>query len=204
MEESCIILRSKDYKVVPWKNGQGTTIELCIEPEGATVANGFHWRISSAFVSQSGPFSKFEGYSRVIFQLEGTMELSHPNGTKVVLSPVESYSFPGDIETNCTILEENGGKPLLDFNVMTKNGIASAKTEIKFGNEPLALELKGKVYLIYVFRGQFDLEYEKKSVHIEKDTLIRFNNHNDVGKVCKIKPIVDYHLLLIEIDETKA
>ena len=70
-------IRHGDCPVMPWKNGQGSTTELAIEPPGAAL-DGFDWRISIAELRGSGPFSTFPGYDRIIVQLDGPpMILTH-------------------------------------------------------------------------------------------------------------------------------
>ncbi|MDP1908248.1 MAG: HutD family protein, partial [Hyphomicrobium sp.] len=41
------ILRAKDYRRMPWKNGGGETTEIAISPEGAAL-DSFDWRVSMA------------------------------------------------------------------------------------------------------------------------------------------------------------
>ena len=56
-------LKSKDFSVMPWKNGGGSTTELLIHPSSASVTSSppFLWRISLATLDASGPFSTFAG-----------------------------------------------------------------------------------------------------------------------------------------------
>jgi environmental stress-induced protein Ves len=54
-----------DYRVIPWKNGGGTTTEIFIHPEGAGW-DTFEWRAGIADIAQSGPFSSFPGIDRSI------------------------------------------------------------------------------------------------------------------------------------------
>ena len=65
-------LKSSDSRALIWKNGKGTTSEIAIDPEGANFATEpFSWRLSSASVLQSGPFSEFPGYDRYLVLIEG-------------------------------------------------------------------------------------------------------------------------------------
>ena len=79
-----------DFRVMPWKNGAGSTTELLIDPPGATLAGGFRWRVSMATVAESGPFSSFPGLDRTLLLLEGEgMELDHgPHGRALLPGPL--------------------------------------------------------------------------------------------------------------------
>ena len=44
------IRRATDHVTMPWANGRGTTLELAIHPDGATLAS-LEWRISIATVA---------------------------------------------------------------------------------------------------------------------------------------------------------
>ena len=61
---------AKDYRTMPWKNGGGSTTELAIFPEGASIEH-FVWRLSTATVSQDGPFSHFAQIDRSLAILSG-------------------------------------------------------------------------------------------------------------------------------------
>ncbi|HOO88381.1 MAG TPA: HutD family protein, partial [Synergistales bacterium] len=81
-----------DYRTMPWKNGGGITHEMFIYPEDATLQEEeFLWRLSSANVGESGPFSTFPGYDRVLFFLSGNALDLTVNGETVSLrSPFDS------------------------------------------------------------------------------------------------------------------
>ena len=95
-----------DYRVMPWKNGGGSTTELLIHPPGATLDGGFLWRVSQADVAASGPFSRFP-------------ELDHgEHGRQRLEGPFQPVSFSGDWTTTGTLLDG----PCRDFNVMSARG----------------------------------------------------------------------------------
>lgn len=109
-----------DYRDMPWKNGAGCTTELLIAPPGASLADGFLWRLSMATVVESGPFSRFPGIDRTLLLLSGQgMELDHgAQGRGLLPGPLEPVRFPGEWATHGRLL--NG--PCLDFNVMSRRG----------------------------------------------------------------------------------
>ena len=89
------LLGSSDYRVMPWKNGGGTTTELFA---AGSEPDGFDWRVSIATVASDGPFSRFEGYDRHIVCIDGNgFDLrGGPVGEIAVLPDLVPRSFSGD------------------------------------------------------------------------------------------------------------
>lgn len=122
-------LRPADYRVMPWKNGQGTTTEIAAFPEGADLT-AIDWRLSVADIASSGPFSAFPGIDRVLLQTEGApMTIVHGSGDRerrralALLSPVR---FAGEWETR----GEVPSPPVRDFNVMARRDRARADVAV--------------------------------------------------------------------------
>lgn len=111
------ILRAADHRVMPWKNGGGSTTEVAVHPEGAGL-DTFEWRLSMATVAGDGPFSVFAGIDRTLAVLEGEgIVLSvegKPDATLTRAS--QPLSFPADVPISARLI----GGPILDFNVMTR------------------------------------------------------------------------------------
>lgn len=79
------LLRARDYRRMPWKNGGGETVEIAVFPTNAGV-DAFDWRISIATVATNGPFSIFPGIDRTLSILSGEgMTLSIGNVLPVYL-----------------------------------------------------------------------------------------------------------------------
>jgi uncharacterized protein len=107
------ILRRADYRRMPWKNGGGTTEEIAREPaEGA----GFRWRLSLASIGQSGPFSDFAGYMRVMLLLNGAgLVLRSPGeADRVLHERGDCVQFDGALAIQCTLHDG----PCEDLNLM--------------------------------------------------------------------------------------
>lgn len=118
-------LTSRDYKVMPWKNGGGSTTELRIFPREAGLHLGFNWRISLADLEGSGAFSTFPGFERVIVQISGdAMTLNHKGKAAKRLTRYEPYNFAGEWQTE----NDLNGKAQ-DFNVMVRRDKYSAVVE---------------------------------------------------------------------------
>ncbi len=77
----------------------------------------FDWRISTARVAQSGPFSVFPGVDRVLAVIEGgAMELRVAGRPRHLDAGSDPFAFPGDIPVEAML----AGPALLDFNVMVR------------------------------------------------------------------------------------
>jgi environmental stress-induced protein Ves len=113
------IIRAADCKVMPWKNGGGTTTEIALSPEGATL-DDFDWRISMASVASDGPFSAFPGIDRTLAVLSGAgVVLAQADGTAVELEQSsEPHAFAGETAITSRLIDG----PILDLNVMTRRG----------------------------------------------------------------------------------
>lgn len=99
----------------PWKNGGGVTREIAVYPEGAST-DDFLWRISMAEVSETGPFSRFDGIDRHLTVLSGRLRMDMPDG-RHVLNAGDSTAFAGEAQVEAAPL-----LPVIDLNVMTRRG----------------------------------------------------------------------------------
>jgi environmental stress-induced protein Ves len=143
------LLPASAYRAMPWRNGLGTTTEIAVEPG----ADGrFRWRLSIADVPQSGPFSRFDGYDRVIAVVAGAgMHLAVAGRSSVRLDRDSApYGFPGEASTECTLVDG----PIRDFNLIfdrstTKGVVASLHT----GKAPVRISLDGGIVLLHAQVG---------------------------------------------------
>jgi environmental stress-induced protein Ves len=107
------VLRAADYPRMPWKNGGGSTEE--ITRDAGTGLDGFGWRLSIADIGESGGFSTFAGYQRVITVLQGAgMTLTVDGQDMRPLLPLDPFAFSGESQVSCALL--NG--PIRDFNLI--------------------------------------------------------------------------------------
>ena len=149
------LISPADYRVMTWRNGQGTTTEIAIAPG---VGDRFRWRLSIADVASSGPFSDFSGYDRVIAVVSGAgMRLAVAGRAPVVLTrDSDPYPFPGDAATDCTLLDG----PIRDFNLMTDRATCrGALAALRFGPAPMIpapivpVPAPGATALLHAARG---------------------------------------------------
>ena len=107
------VLRAADYPRMPWKNGGGSTEE--ITRDAGTGLDGFGWRLSIADIGESGGFSTFNGYQRIITVLQGAgMVLTVDGQATRPLRPLDPFAFSGASEVACTLLEG----AIRDFNLI--------------------------------------------------------------------------------------
>ncbi len=113
--------RAVDRHFKPWKNGGGDTAEILCQPEGAGF-DDFQWRISTARVASSGPFSIFPGVARLLTVLEGGPMRLQVDGRDILATPESGpVAFRGDLPCTATLT----GAAVLDLNVMTRAPFAA-------------------------------------------------------------------------------
>ncbi|CAH0264734.1 Protein Ves [Pseudomonas koreensis] len=107
------VLRAEGYPRMPWKNGGGSTEE--ITRDAGAGLDGFGWRLSIADITESGGFSTFAGYQRVITVLQGDgMTLCVDGDDTRPLLPLDPFAFSGESQVSCTLL----GGAIRDFNLI--------------------------------------------------------------------------------------
>ncbi len=138
------IIRAADCLVMPWKNGGGTTTEIAVAPEGASLSD-FDWRISMAHVGQDGPFSSFPGIDRTLSVLTGAgITLAFGNGERIRLDRTSApYPFAADRAVNGLLVEG----PIDDLNVMSRRGRWQHRVERLSGADSLAAS-EGQLVLV--------------------------------------------------------
>ena len=119
------IHRAAGRPFAAWKNGGGQTAEILCHPAGAGF-DDFGWRISTARVEMSGPFSTFPGVTRCLTVITGgQLRLAFPGGLVALLDDrAPPLVFPGDISCDCTLT----GAAVLDLNVMLRAPFACTVT----------------------------------------------------------------------------
>lgn len=127
--------RAAERRFAAWKNGGGETAEILCVPEGAGY-DTFLWRISTARVAQSGPFSVFPGVRRSLTVIEGgAMRLTFGDELPLTVGPgIGPVGFPGDIPCHAELI----GPALLDLNVMVRAPYALQVTPADHGAPPVS------------------------------------------------------------------
>ena len=143
-----------EFVTMPWKNGQGSTVE--IYREDLPGSDNFAWRLSMADVSNDGAFSYFNGYDRTLLLLEGTgLTLTYDNGLIDLLdAPLQAAYFRGEAQTLANLLDG----PIKDFNVMALRGHCSADVFAHPAAEAKTFQTHADVLLIYAVAGDIVIQ----------------------------------------------
>jgi environmental stress-induced protein Ves len=100
---------------MPWKNGGGVTRQIACFPSGSDITS-FDWRLSTAEVTQDGPFSPFPGIDRRLYILEGAgLDLRLADGTQR-LRQGQHIDFAGEAAVFGALIDG----PVTDFNIMVR------------------------------------------------------------------------------------
>jgi environmental stress-induced protein Ves len=142
------------YQRMPWRNGQGMTTEIAVA-DG--IGGRFRWRLSIADVAQSGPFSNFAGYERIIAVVAGVgMRLEVAGRAPVVLDGAsDPFAFPGEAATSCTLLDG----PIRDFNLIyDRDACRGTLDALRFAGAPLRREFAGGIAFLHAVRGALEVD----------------------------------------------
>ncbi len=112
------VLRAPDREPEPWKNGRGETREIA----RSGPRDRFHWRVSVATITESGPFSHFPDVVRSFVLLQGKVRLQVAGSVISLDAGGAPTTFDGAAGVDCALIEG----PASALNVMTRRGKYSA------------------------------------------------------------------------------
>lgn len=164
------VIRAADCRVMPWKNGGGSTTEIAIHPIGAEL-DAFDWRISMARVGGDGPFSTFPEIDRTLTVLEGVgIDLMIGTEAPVTLTPDSPpFDFPGDVPTVATLLDGE----IRDFNVMSRRGrVVHHVTRFEVTGDR-ELPVNPGTLLLFCETGSVDVTNSDGSVTLERHDAVQ-------------------------------
>ena len=140
-------LTDKDFKVMPWKNGKGSTTELYRIDVGAEMA----FRVSTAKIEHSSPFSDFSGYDRTLVNLgPSSMQLMIDGQDVRTLAELEHIHFDGGAKARGEVHE-----PCDDLNVFCRKDQFFASTIVRSLKKPEFIPLlPDSGWLIFVVSGE--------------------------------------------------
>ena len=127
-----------------------------------------------ADVDRGGPFSAFAGVDRVITLVDGAgMALTVAGTERVLDEPFRPFAFPGDAPTDCRLL----AGPVVDFNVMTRRGRATAQVDIAEAPRPVDVPERAVVLLVCL-AGTAALEGDGPGLGRHDAVLLRSGRHH--------------------------
>ncbi|WP_336293811.1 HutD/Ves family protein [Bartonella sp. CB169] len=160
-------LKASQYKVMPWKNGGGSTREVALS---LNDHGEMDWRISIATISQSGPFSSFEGIDRTIALLDGDqVTLNVANQDTIVLDrSSQPFSFAGEASVDAIL----NGRETTDLNIMTRRKTWKHEM-VRMDTDEENLLLNDAAYLLVVFNAEYEVEFESRIINVSRfDTVM--------------------------------
>lgn len=148
------IIRASECRSMPWKNGGGTTTEIAVHPQGASL-DGFDWRISMAHVGTDGPFSTFPGIDRTLSVLKGNgIVLAFGDGETIRLERTsEPHAFAADRLVEGRLV----AGPIDDLNVMTRRGRWRHAVRRLTGPGPIEIEAASELLVLVVHANGWTL-----------------------------------------------
>lgn len=189
------ILKAAEYRVMPWKNGGGTTTEVAVSPPSAGL-DDFDWRVSMARVESGGPFSGFAGVDRTLAVLEGegiVLDTAGRTRTKLTQSSAP-FSFPADVPTQASLI----AGPITDLNVMTRRARMTHKVERLVISAPLDICAEAATTLVLCVDGIVSAGLARAAQLEPRDTLIVGSDAQEM----RLEPTRTTTLFVIRIDRS--
>ena len=150
------------YVTMPWKNGKGSTDEICLLPEGAS-RDAFELRISRATISTPGAFSAFAGAERTITLIDGCGLSLEFDDRMVELSINQPYRF----DSGLTPIGVPQGGPVRVVNVIAARDVwHQAPAEVLTESTLLQPAPRG-LAVVFALRGAAELSDPQKMVTLD-------------------------------------
>lgn len=136
---------------MPWKNGGGTTREICKQED----ETGMLWRASIATIHSSGPFSLFPGCDRVITLIAGPpVALDFQDGETMTLERYAPQAFSCDRPVAAAIAGTSH-----DLNLIWRRDAVSVEHRVQTIQGETAIQLPAaRWHLVVVCDGSMDVE----------------------------------------------
>ncbi|MES2106529.1 MAG: HutD family protein [Pseudomonadota bacterium] len=169
-----------DCPAMPWKNGGGVTTELAVAPDGASLDN-FDWRISSALVSASGPFSHFAGIDRSLAILQGgTLNLSVDGSEGLALAAgSDPFCFRGEQQVYASVAQG----AVTDFNVMTRRSRYSHSLLRLAGDTAYVVKRRHALVLVYCVQGRADIRCADSALQLRQGDMLMLDRRDEADSL---------------------
>jgi environmental stress-induced protein Ves len=120
-----IHIHAKSLVSTPWANGGGLTRQVCIHPPSSSFsADPFDYRLSSATISASGPFSVFPGTKRLLTSVSGSAQLLVAGSATMDLTPGKVLKFDGAATIQCELVDST--KPVVDVGLIYSSSLTAS------------------------------------------------------------------------------
>ena len=167
------IIQPTQFKTVPWKNGQGETIEMAINPGGSL--DNFDWRLSMASVVEDGVFSNFTGYTRNLILIGGDgINLQH-NDNKIdrLTQLLDLATFDGGNKTVGNLHTNE----ITDFNVITQTSAFNSKVNCQRSAKNYLLETSALCFIYSLFKdATLILNHSQEVITLPAQHLIKITD----------------------------
>jgi len=195
------VLRANDRVAVPWRNGAGSTREVAV---GGADESGFDWRVSLADIDRDGPFSSYDGYTRVMTLVQG-------DGLELILDGVphrverrnEPFAFDGGTPAMCRLFSG----PVLALNVIGRraSGVEvirpTGTTRIDATGAVVAVLLDGAARLSADFEGTADLPTTDADELGGYDAVLIDRADDETGSLCLAPSVVGTVVAVVRIGQ---
>jgi environmental stress-induced protein Ves len=161
------LIRRADYRLMPWRNGAGTTLEIAREPP---TGDEFEWRLSLATIARSGPFSSYPGYERSVTLVEGqgfSLDISEER-SRVLANMCATTLFPGAAATACLLID--GECTDLSLMVRAPGRILAVTPQVLIGSDEFTLE-PARQHALFCIDGRAQLQVSEPGETAEPITV---------------------------------
>lgn len=145
-------LPATKYVAMPWKNGTGSTDEICLLPAGAS-RDKFDLRVSRATISVPGVFSSFPGAERTITLIEGAGLALEFEGHTVELGIEQPHTF----DSGMTPIGTPSGGTVRVVNVMASREVWRLAPATVLTEETILRPEAGGLTVVFALRGACSL-----------------------------------------------
>jgi environmental stress-induced protein Ves len=186
------LIKKSSFKESLWKNGLGSTFQIDIFPENATVAaNDFLWRISKAIVNSSNSFSQFPECERQLVVWKGAGLVL--NGAP--LMPHTPYTFSGEQPIECDLLENS---PVTDLGIIYKKKSIKASLKVIHFDNSATINLNAGTHFLFFAKGD-DCKINESNLENGDCLKIENSKNSDAQlNMISLSPLIIYHIEILE------
>jgi len=136
----------------PWKNGTGSTAQIAIHPANSSLEkNDYSWRLSTAEVSQSGAFSVFPDFERLLTIVRGEELILEFSDLRKSLKPGTVVTFHGEEQIECFIPQG----PITDLGLIyDPDQVVAKMSVVELNGRPRSFALSAPTVFFFCASGE--------------------------------------------------